>query len=109
MRGAADGRRLGDTSGVSSPALGASPTIVIHGHDGRSHMNSGRKILVHPYLVRQMSDFGFRQTLEVRTLGCARRSLSYRSTSDPLVQTKMKMMNNTRDTRFILVRATVVV
>ena len=54
---------------------------------------------------------GFRvpQTLEVRTLGCARRSLPYRSTSDPLVRTKMKMMNNTRDTRFILVRATVVV
>ena len=30
----------------------------------------------HPYLARQMSDYGFRQTLEVRTLGCARRSLS---------------------------------
>ena len=56
-----------------------------------------------------LSDFGFRQTLEVRTLGCAQRSLPYRSTSDPLVRTKMKMMNNTRDTRFILVRATVVV
>jgi len=24
-----------------------------------------------PYLARQMSDFGFRQTLEIRTLGCA--------------------------------------
>ena len=69
----------------------------------------GRRIPAHPYLARQMSDFGFRQTLEVRTLGCARRSLPYRSTSDPLVRTKMKMMNNTRDTRFILVRATVVV
>ena len=53
--------------------------------------------------------FRVRQTLEVRTLGCARRSLPYRSTSDLLVQTKMKTMNNTRDTRFILVRATVVV
>ena len=34
---------------------------------------------------------------------------SYRSTSDPLMRTKMKIMNNTRDARFILVRATVVV
>ena len=33
----------------------------------------GRRIPAHPYLARQMSDFGFRQTLEVRTLGCARR------------------------------------
>src|SRR3954462_14288195 len=37
-RGAsADGRRLGDAGGASSPALGASPTSVSHGHDGRSH------------------------------------------------------------------------
>ena len=28
-----------------------------------------------PYLACQMSDFGFRRTLEVRTLGCAWRSL----------------------------------
>ena len=27
---------------------------------------------VHPYLARQMSDVGFRQTLKVQTLGCAR-------------------------------------
>ena len=33
----------------------------------------GRRILAHPYPARQMSDFGFRQTLKVRTLGCARR------------------------------------
>ena len=33
----------------------------------------GRRIPAHPYLARQMSDFGFRQTLEVRTLGCVRR------------------------------------
>ena len=26
----------------------------------------------HPYLARQMSDVGFRQTLKVQTLGCAR-------------------------------------
>ena len=108
-RGSTDGHRLGDKSGTSSPALDASPTSVNHGHDGRSHANSGRKILVHPYLARQMSDFGFRQTLEVRTLGCTQISLPYRSTSDSLVRTKMKMMNNTRETRFILVQATVVV
>ena len=71
--------------------------------------SSGGRTPAHPYLARQMSGFGFRQTLEVRTLGCARRSLPYRSMSDPLVRTKMKMMNNTRDTMFILVRATVVV
>ena len=28
----------------------------------------------HPYLARQMSDFGFRQTLKDRTLGCMRKS-----------------------------------
>ena len=43
-----------------------------------------RRTPVHPYLARQMSDSGFRQTLEVRTLGCARRSLPYRSTSNLL-------------------------
>ena len=72
-RGATDGRCLGDASGASSPALGASPTSVSHGHDGRSHANSGRKIPAHPYQTRQMSGFGFRQTLEVRTLWCTRR------------------------------------
>ena len=35
--------------------------------------DDGMQIPAHPYLARQMSDFGFRQTLEVRTLGCARR------------------------------------
>src|SRR3954465_12128840 len=38
---------------------------------GRS---GGRQIPAHPYLARPMSDHGFRQTLKVRTLGCARRS-----------------------------------
>src|SRR3954470_16881017 len=33
----------------------------------------GKRIPAHPYLARQMSDFGFEQTVEVRTLGCARR------------------------------------
>ena len=31
----------------------------------------GRRTPAHPYLARQMLDFGFRQTLKVRTLGCA--------------------------------------
>ena len=39
----------------------------------RGERGGGRRIPAHPYLARQMSDFGFRQTLEVRTLGCARR------------------------------------
>ena len=64
---------------------------------------------VHPYLARQMSDFGFRQTLEVRTLGYRRRSSPYRSTTQNLAANLSYMMNNTRDTRFILVRATIVV
>ena len=69
----------------------------------------GRKIPVHPYLACQMSDIGFRQTLEVQTLGCARTSLPYRSTLDRLVRSRLEMMNSARDTRFILVRATDVV
>src|SRR3954462_5930799 len=36
--------------------------------------SSEKQITAHPYLARQMSDHGFRQTLKVRTLGCARRS-----------------------------------
>ena len=96
-RGAADGRRLGDVSG-------ASPTSVSHGHDGRSHANSGRKIPVHPYLARQMSDFGFRQTLEVRTLGCARRFRLLPTCTPPRRQDLSYGKNNTRDTGFILVR-----
>ena len=66
-------------------------------------------ILAHPYLARQMLDCGFRQTLEVRTLGCARRSLPYRLTSRSLARNLGYTMNNTRDAMFILVRAIVVV
>ena len=40
--------------------------------------NSGRKIPLYPYLARQMSDVGFRQTLKIRTLRCAQRSSPYR-------------------------------
>ena len=41
---------------------------------GDERRGAGRQILAHPYLACQMSDFGFRQTLKVRTLGCTRRS-----------------------------------
>ena len=67
------------------------------------------KAPVHPYLARQMSDFGFRQTLKVRTLGCTRRShplpTHVSSPRKDLNYTK----NNIEDTRFILVHATIVV
>ena len=39
-------------------------------------LNGGEEAPAHPYLARQMSDVGFRQTLKVRTLGCAQ-SLSF--------------------------------
>ena len=32
----------------------------------------GEEAPAHPYLARQMSDVGFRRTLKVQTLGCAR-------------------------------------
>ena len=67
--------------------------------------------MAHPYLARQMSDVGFRQTLEVRTLGCAR-SLSllpiYALARKDLADELDKLATH-RDTRFILVWATVVV
>ena len=62
-----------------------------------------------PYLARQMSDFGFRQTLKVRTLGCVRRSLFYQLMSHHLAKDLGYTKNNTRDARFILVQATIVV
>ena len=43
----------------------------------------GRRIPAHPYLARQMSDFGFQQTLEVRTLGCAWRLRPLPTCSSP--------------------------
>ena len=76
--------------------------------DGETQ-GGGRRIPVDPYLARQMSDFGFRQTLKVRTLGCTRRShLLPTYVSSPRKDLNY-MKNNTRDTRFILVRATIVV
>ena len=68
----------------------------------------GKEATAHPYLARQMSDVGFRQTLKVRTLGCARSlsllpiyALARKDLADELATQK--------DRRFILVRATVVV
>ena len=56
-----------------------------------------------------LSDFGFRQNLEVRTLGCTRKShLLPTHISSPRKDLNY-MKNNTRDTRFILLRATIVV
>ncbi len=67
------------------------------------------KIPAHPYLARQMSDFRFRETLKVRTLGCTRRShLLPTHVLSPRKDLNY-MKNNTRDTRFILVQATIVV
>ena len=67
------------------------------------------KTQAHPYLARQMSNFRFWQTLMVRTLGCTRRShplpTHVSSPRKDLNYTK----NNTEDTRFILVQATIVV
>ena len=61
------------------------PGCLTSGWRSGGTLRGGRRTPAHPYLERQMLGFGFRQTLEVRTLGCARRSLPYRSTSDPLV------------------------
>ena len=55
---------------VLAPAAGAGDTLLIA---RQAVAVAEEKTPVHPYLARQMSDFGFRQTLEVQTLGCARR------------------------------------
>ena len=52
---------------------------------------------------------GSGKTLKVRTLGCVRRSFPYRSMSQRLAMNLSYTMINTRDTRFMLLRATVVV
>ena len=105
-----DGCRLGDAGGESSPTLGASSASVRHGCDEAMECRTvERRFWRTPTWRAKCWISVSGKTLKVRTLGCAWRSLPYRSTSDPLVRTKMKMMNNTRDTRFILVRATVVV
>ena len=73
------------------------------------HKTAEGVIPAHPYLAHQMSDFGFRQTLKVRTLECARRSLLYQLTSRRLARDLDYSKNNTRDARFILVQAIIVV
>ena len=52
---------------------------------------------------------GSGKTLKVRTLGCAQRSSPYLSTPQRLAVNLSYTVSNTRDTRFILVLATVVV
>ena len=51
-----------------APAAGAGDALLIA---RQAVAVAEEKTPVHPYLAHQMSDFGFRQTLEVRTLGCA--------------------------------------
>ena len=73
----ADGSLLRDAGGEGSPMLSSSTASVCHGDDGAMEQQTdGRETMVHPYLAHQMSDVGFRQTLKVQTLGCAR-SLSF--------------------------------
>ena len=55
---------------VLAPAAGAGDALLIA---RKAVAVAEEKTPVHPYLARQMLDFGFRKTLEVRTLGCARR------------------------------------
>ncbi len=50
-----------------APAAGAGDALLIA---RQAVAVAEEKTPVHPYLARQMSDFRFRQTLEVRTLGC---------------------------------------
>ena len=69
----ANGSRLSDAGGEGSPTLRSSTASVRHGDDGATERRTdGKEAMAHPYLARQMLDVGFRQTLEVRTLGCAR-------------------------------------
>ena len=61
-----DWSRLRNTGGEGSPALRSSAASVRHGDDGATErLIDGREATAHPYLARQMSDHGFRQTLEV--------------------------------------------
>ena len=68
----ADRSHLSDAGGEGSPALSSSTASVRHGDDGvTDRLIDEREATTHPYLARQMLDVGFRQTLKVRTLGCA--------------------------------------
>ena len=60
----ADGSRLSNAGGEGSPTLSSSTASVRHGDDGATGQRTdGREATAHPYLARQMSDVGFRQTL----------------------------------------------
>ena len=73
MRWPADGSRLSNAGGDGSPTLSSSTASVRHGDDGTSErLSDEREATTHPYPARQVSDVGFRQTLKVLTLGCAR-------------------------------------
>ena len=73
MRWPANGSRLSDDGGEGSPTLSSSTASVLHGDDGATDsLIDEREATAHPYLARQMSDVGLRQTLKVRTLGCTR-------------------------------------
>ena len=74
--------------------------LIVGAHTGK-YLLIPRKIM--------MLDCGFRQTLEVQTLGCARRALPHQLVSCRLAKDLGYTMNNTRGARFILVQATVVV
>src|SRR3954470_19291398 len=60
----------------------------------------GRRIPAHPYLARQMSDFGFRLTLEVRTLRCVWRLCLLPTCTPPPPKDLSYGKNSTRDTWF---------
>ena len=87
-RGTSSKRRLSirPCGKTAAPLLPRSPQLVLRpARSARARRASdmsamvggewggGRRIPAHPYLASQMSDFGFRQTLVVRTLGCVRR------------------------------------
>ena len=75
----ADGSRLSDAGGEGSPTLSSSTASVRHGDDGAMERRTdGREATAEPYLARQMSDVGFRQTLKVQTLGVREVFPSYR-------------------------------
>ena len=66
-----DGSRLSDAGAEGTSTLSSSTASVRHGDDGATERRTdGREATAHPYLARQMSDVGFRQTLKVLTLGC---------------------------------------
>ena len=106
----ADRGCLSDTDGEGGPALGAGSTCVCHGCGGVVECGSMEgKLQRTPTWHTKCRISGSGKTLEVQTLGCARRSLL------PLAHTlttisKLSTSNSqNKDTGFILVQATDVV